>query len=328
MRVDSFALTSNNITYAVLGDALRYWDFFPADQPWGRVPVWGFGDVVESRSDDAPLGDRLYGYFPMSSAVTFVPGRADERGFSDMAEHRAPMAGAYNRYARVAHDPLYRSDREDHQMALFPLFFTSFLIDDFVSDAEFDVDQVVLSSASSKTSIGVAFLARARGGVAVVGLTSPANVDFVEGLGVYDRVLTYDDTGGLDVMPSVCVDVAGNRDVLRAVHDRLSPTLQHSMTVGGTHWEHETVVVGDTVADPQPEFFFAPTQISKRSKEWGREGLEARVGEAWDRYATWVDGWIDFQHVVGPDEVAATYLALLEGQVDPRVGSICTLQGR
>ncbi len=29
LRVDAFALTTNNITYAVMGDALRYWDFFP-----------------------------------------------------------------------------------------------------------------------------------------------------------------------------------------------------------------------------------------------------------------------------------------------------------
>ena len=59
VRVDAFALTSNNITYAVLGDMLNYWDFFPAapgdpgdDADWGRIPAWGFGDVVESRCPD------------------------------------------------------------------------------------------------------------------------------------------------------------------------------------------------------------------------------------------------------------------------------------
>ena len=29
LRVDRFALTTNNVTYAVMGDALKYWHFFP-----------------------------------------------------------------------------------------------------------------------------------------------------------------------------------------------------------------------------------------------------------------------------------------------------------
>ena len=55
VKVDRFAFTANNITYAVMGDQLRYWQFFPpnGDEPekWGIIPVWGFGDVVESNSD-------------------------------------------------------------------------------------------------------------------------------------------------------------------------------------------------------------------------------------------------------------------------------------
>ena len=30
LRVQRFGLTANNITYAVFGDGMRYWDFFPA----------------------------------------------------------------------------------------------------------------------------------------------------------------------------------------------------------------------------------------------------------------------------------------------------------
>ncbi len=203
LRVDGFALTSNNITYGVFGDALRYWEFFPPSPDdrgieWGRIPVWGFGEVVESRSGDAIVGERFYGYFPMSSQLDVVPGRSDERGFTDMAEHRAPMAGAYNRYLRVAADPIYRADREDHQMLLWPLFFTSFVVEDFLVDnGLFGADQIVISSASSKTAIGTAFLAHSRGHAEVVGLTSARNRDFVEGLGCYHAVLSYDEIDSL-----------------------------------------------------------------------------------------------------------------------------------
>ncbi|MGH8822062.1 MAG: DUF2855 family protein, partial [Rhodoferax sp.] len=42
VRVDAFALTSNNITYAAFGDAMSYWQFYPTGEDgWGIVPVWG-----------------------------------------------------------------------------------------------------------------------------------------------------------------------------------------------------------------------------------------------------------------------------------------------
>jgi hypothetical protein len=208
LRIDRFALTANNITYAVFGDMLQYWDFFPAapavagdEVRWGRIPVWGFAEVTSSRSPDLAVGERLYGYLPMSSEVVIVPGRADDGGVTDVAAHRSAMAGAYNRYVRCATDPMYRADREDHQMLLYPLFFTAYLIDDYLLDNDdFGAEQVVISSVSSKTSIGAAFLARQRGRH-VVGLTSAGNVAFVESLGVVDQVLTYDDVASIARCP-------------------------------------------------------------------------------------------------------------------------------
>ena len=59
LRIDGFALTSNNITYGAFGDALQYWKFFPAEDNWGRVPVWGFGEVIESRNASVEPGRRV-----------------------------------------------------------------------------------------------------------------------------------------------------------------------------------------------------------------------------------------------------------------------------
>jgi NADPH:quinone reductase-like Zn-dependent oxidoreductase len=329
VRVTAFALTANNITYAVFGEAMRYWDFFPVEgddqAEWGRIPVWGFGEVVESRSPHAAVGERLYGYFPMASSLVITPGRADGRGLSDVAPHRAEMASAYSRYVRCAADPLYRADREAHQMLLYPLFFTSFLIDDYLqSNGDFGAAQIVVSSASSKTAIGVARLAHERG-AHVVGLTSPAHVEFVAHLGIYDEVRPYDEAPQLELVPSVYVDIAGNRDVLSAVHQRLAGALAHSMAVGGTHWDHEASAGPEDVPPPAPAFFFAPTQISVRSKEWGREELDRRMGEAWSHFADWADTWIELRRAAGASEVTAVYQDLLTGHPDPRAGFICSL---
>jgi hypothetical protein len=46
LKVEAFALTANNVTYATFGEAMGYWNFFPAADPaFGRVPVWGFAKV-------------------------------------------------------------------------------------------------------------------------------------------------------------------------------------------------------------------------------------------------------------------------------------------
>ena len=38
LKIDRFALTTNNITYCAAGDSFGYWGFFPAEEGFGRVP--------------------------------------------------------------------------------------------------------------------------------------------------------------------------------------------------------------------------------------------------------------------------------------------------
>src|SRR3954470_2279477 len=96
LNVERFGLSANNVTYGAFGDAMNYWRFFPAaEEGWGRVPVWGFGDVVASGVDDIEPGERFYGYFPMSSHVTLRP-EPTGSGFTDAAEHRAGLPPVYN----------------------------------------------------------------------------------------------------------------------------------------------------------------------------------------------------------------------------------------
>ena len=83
-------------------------------------------------------------------------------------------------------------------MLLRPLFATSFLIDDFLADEGLlEPGTVILASASSKTALATAFLLSRRRGPEVIGLTSAGNLGFVEGLGVYDRAVTYDQVESL-----------------------------------------------------------------------------------------------------------------------------------
>ncbi len=328
LAIDAFALTSNNITYALFGDAMQYWHFFPVagdDEGWGRVPVWGFADVVESTVDGLTEGQRYYGYFPMGSELVVRPGPVGDRGFSDTADHRRPMASAYNSYTRTDADPVYDADHEATQSLLRPLYYTAFLLDDFLADnGFFGARTVVLSSASSKTSLGTAFFLAEREGIEVVGLTSSANRAFVASLGVYGRVLSYDEVGAAGDGPAVYVDVAGDVAVRGAVHHHFGDDLVHSAVVGSTHW---TAGPGDGAVLPgaAPAFFFAPEQIRRRADQWGADKLELTFAEAWRRAVAWTDGWLEVRRSSGPDEVGEAWHEVLHGAAPPHVGHVLSL---
>lgn len=329
LRVEKFALTANNITYGVAADMLGYWDFFPAEKDgYGRIPVWGFAEVVASSHPEVAEGERVYGYLPMSTHVMVEPGKVNAGGFMDVAAHRAERAPIYNQYALTRTDPMWQSDKEA-EIALFrPLFTTSFLLADMHSASDFfGAEAIILSSASSKTSIGLAQVLNASKpeGVSVVGLTSEGNKAFVEGLGCYDLVVAYD---ALDALPSgdcVFVDMAGNADLRRSVHEALQDRLKNSTAVGMTHWQASGGLSGD-LPGPKPTFFFAPAYAQERLQTWGREGFQQRLGTAWAGFVGAASDWFEVETAQGPEAAMAEYLKMLSGEIAPQKGLMLSMQ--
>ncbi len=324
VRIDRFALTANNVTYGAVGDQIGYWRFFPAEDGWGRIPAWGFGEVTQSNHPDVPVGERLYGYWPMSTAVDLTVGRLTPSTLTEGSPHRAELPGAYNAYSRVTGDASYRPEWEDAQAVLRPLFTTGFTIDDQLADADFHgADAIVLTSASSKTAISLAeLLAARRPRPQLIGLTSESNRAFVQSLGLYDRVLAYDDTAALGELASaVLVDFAGRGDVLAGVHRALGDKLKLSLRVGVTHWDAER---GGAAPEhgPAPVWFFAPDRIGQRIRDWGREGYERRLADAWAAFVPSTARWLRLVHADGADAAEHALGHLTDGSADPAEGVV------
>ena len=214
-------------------------------------------------------------------------------------------------------------------MILRPLFFTSFLIDDFLVDnGFFGAERVILSSASSKTAYGTAFCLSMRKGVEVIGLTSAKNLDFVRGLGCYHQVLTYDEIAALSpTISSVYVDFSGNVDVRRAVHAQIAGGLKYSASIGGTDWQH-LGKVGE-LPGPRPTLFFAPSQIKKRSSEWGNAVLMGKLAAAWQLFMVPVtrpdQPWLRVVHAKGADACLAAMGEVISGASKPEEGHVLSL---
>jgi hypothetical protein len=321
LRVDRVGLTANNVTYAVLGEAFRYWEFFPTEPGRGVVPLWGFAEVVESRVEGLAIGGRVYGYLPSGSHLLVRPTRVDERGFRDSSEHRATLPSPYNTYALTSGDPAYEADREDLQVLFRPLFWTSFMLADRLVDTDaMGADRILLSSASSKTGYGAAFELH-RAGRRVVGLTSARNLAFTEGLGCYDEVLTYDTVDRLTPEPTLYADLAGDPALTASLRATLGEALVAEVVVGVTHQQGATA---GTLADTGPAMFFAPDQMRKRIGDWGRPELDRRFAEAWRAFAPVVEGWVDVVEQHGPEPLERVWQEVLSGRADARTGSVLT----
>lgn len=311
LEIESFALTANNVTYGAAGDQLGYWKFFPAPEGLGRIPVWGYARVVRSRAADAPEGLRLFGYWPMSSHTV---ARLQKRpaGYVEVSAHRAELPPTYNTYQE---SPPAADD--DWSALLRPLFMTSFLLDDQL--AETSPKTLVLSSASSKTAMGLAWLTRRRGG-RVIGLTSPAHVDMLQQTGLYDQVATYDALRSLAAeAPAAYVDFAGRSAITRDVHETLGEALKTSLVVGITHWD--AIGGPPQTVGPAPVFFFAPDRVRQRMKDWGPAELDGRVQAALGEFIA-ASRWLKLQHHNGPQALQTLYAQVVAGRVKPDEGHI------
>jgi Protein of unknown function (DUF2855) len=323
LGLQRFSLTANNVTYAAFGDMMAYWSFFPtSNDGYGRVPVWGFADVVESAAPDVAVGTRVYGYFPISETLIVTPIKASPLGFTDGSAHRQPLPAIYNHYEIVSPQD---GDSEGRVALLKPLFLTGFLLDNWISDEKaWGAGHVIASSASSKTALSMAACLKRRGGVRLTGLTSPRSKAFVEASGYYDHVVTYDDVAALAGQDGAFVDFAGDAAITRAVHETIGEDLKASIIVGSAHWDGARAKTAP-LQGPKPEFFFAPTHAATLISAWGGAEFSRASGAALDRFVHDSRGWLDLDEQAGLFAAQKAWARLLANDVSAKIGLVITL---
>jgi len=327
LRVDCFAYTANNITYAVAGDSLGYWQFFPAkgadSEGWGITPAWGFADVLVSKAEGVSVGERLFGYFPPANLLTMTPVRISAQRLFDGAAHRARLPPGYNSYTRVNAEPGYDRRMDAIRMLLFPLHLTSFCLWDMLQSKEwFGARQVLILSASSKTSIGLAFaISEDAAAPPAIALTSERNTEFVSKLGLYRQVLSYSGLESLDTqIPTVIVDMSGNAETLAELKSKLGDNMRRCINVGMTHWQAGAPTSSSDAE--RSEFFFAPGHVQKRMQEWGVEEFATRTSDFLKRSAMHSHGWLKVSTLAGLEGLASVYPDICAGRIDAEQGLV------
>ena len=331
VKVERFAYTANNITYAVAADMVGYWKFFPPagenKARWGVIPVWGFAEVIASKSEGIPVGDRLFGFFPPAKHLKMTPVSISENRFIDGAAHRSALPKGYNIYQRVLNDKNYNPAFDRERMLFYPLLVTSFCLWNTLKERKWHgAKQIIILSASSKTSIGLGYALQAdTDAPKVIGITSDRNLEKVKSLGIYDQCLSYDAITGIDSdQPTVIVDMSGNTRVLAALHTLLGDQMKFTHNVGLTHWTHMKPQEG--IIAERSAFFFAPDHIQKLLKEWEPNRFEQETSAFIMTTANKARAWLKFREVNGLKELAAFHPAVCQGTLPSDEGLIVVME--
>lgn len=315
--LERFALTANNVTYAVLGNMIRYWQFFPAQtELQGIIPVWGVAKCTESHSDQVKEGERFFGFWPMATKLTMRPKRVANDALIDTAEHRKDLPPNYNYYEVLTEN---NPDVENLMSVYKPLYATAYLLaHQIIANDCYQAEQVIFTSASSKTAMLCAQILKAHLGenshVSVIGATSNRNIQFVEETGFYHNVVAYDDLNSINSnSKTALIDFSGNKDTLVRVHQHHQENVVFSTLVGITDWQSNGRL--PDLPGATPEMFFAPAIYQAVAKQIGLDTLQANIGKG---LINLVKTGLPIQMEVlsAADNLEARYLDFVAGNAD------------
>lgn len=338
-RLSSFNISANNVTYAGIGKIFGYWGFFPAapDNPeLGRVPVWGTADVVKSQSANIKPGDRLYGYFPVSTyAVLEGSLSADDPAgvVLETSEYRSRFWPVYQRYRRM---PAERKHTEEEAFDI--LFYIPYLTAYGINrsygftEAGNIKNTVIILSASSKCGYSLARILKRSGNCTVIGVSSAENTKlFSQATGWYHKVYTYGELNtGLNDDDSSrmkelfdgkvnIVDFSGRAQTVVSLQKTIGPErLGQTILVGGTD---SSVVRWDSPSFPAERFFLpGDDHLEKNIKDDG--GLRAFNAAFEKELRGFISeiiegGMITISHKQGTAAVEERWKSLLIGHRNP-----------
>jgi hypothetical protein len=321
LAIEKLGLTANNASYARFGDSevIPFWNAFPGPPGFGRVPVWSFVRVAESRHPDVSVGRRYFGYVPMSSHHTVVA-EPTPRGLMDTSPQREFLHPWYRTFQQVS-EP---DDLDDFRALMRPVFPASFNLADLVQEqAALGAKSAIITSASCKTAIAMVDELAGRGvDIATIGITSARHQAFVEQLGRYDEVLPYDALASAPVTsPAVFIDFTGDAIWRRAVYQHFAPSLRLGALIGFTHPAAE-VLPPPGLPDPQPELFFTPVVEDQAISREGADEYYSRYHEAEDRFLRHMGSWLTIERRQGPEQLVDAFHSLLAGEQRPEVSPI------
>jgi hypothetical protein len=100
--------------------------------------------------------------------------------------------------------------------------------------------------------------------------------------------------------------------------------MKSSQIVGVTHWDSEQV--NGTLPGSAPEFFFTPSHIDKRNKDWGPGVLMQKGYAACAELALKLKGQLKMENHQGTEACATIWRDMLDNKISGQQGIMVSLK--
>jgi hypothetical protein len=114
--------------------------------------------------------------------------------------------------------------------------------------------------------------------------------------------------------------MSGNAQLLAKLHTHLGENMKHCVNVGLTHWDESHTDEG--VNTQRSEFFFAPSQIQKRIKDWGPEIFDQKTQTFMFETTLKCREWLKLTKIADIRGLSDVYKDVCDGRIPPDEGLI------
>lgn len=345
LRIDKFAFSQMPLGYLMKGYTRTfsaYHDFFkyPEDGIY-RSACWGYCTVLESLHPKVPVGTRLYGLVPpcqyhIQKVMRAIP--ASKNGDPPLVEFdmdRMPYNLRRFQEYEVLQDGAHQdTEMEDWIIATKEIYTMAFYMDEQLLVDTGQINSVIISCASSKTAMALAYCLRMRGGVSieremscVVGLTSKEHLEFVKSTDLYHEVYTYDD---LDNIPNdktiVYMDFKCDGAIRQALTLRMGTNLMYNMVLGPAVFQKK---MKDQLFEKRArEILFDESSWRERRRmvaEVTKTGRNEKLKYSYKAFVERMQKLMKLKHVSEPESLRKMYDAIYSNQASPSEAFICSM---
>lgn len=350
LRVDKFAFSQMPLGYLMKGYTRTfsaYHDFFKyPEEGLYRSACWGYCTVLESLHPKVAVGTRLYGLVPpcqyhVQKVLRSIP--ASKNGDPAMVEfdmHRMPFNLRRFQEYEVVKDADQDTEMEDWAIATKEIYTMAFYMDEQLLVDTGQINSVIISCASSKTAMALAYCLRMRGGdelslsskieremSCVVGLTNKEHFEFVKSTDLYHEVYTYDEVHNIpNDKTIVYMDFKCDGAVRQAITLRLGTNLMYNMVLGPAVFQKK---MKDQLFEKRArEILFDESSWRERRRmvaEVTKTGRNEKLRSSYPDFVERMKKLSRLRHVSEPDALRKMYDAIYSNSASPSEAFICSM---
>lgn len=340
LRVDKFAFSQMTLGYLLKGFTRTfnaYHNFYNyGEDGTYRSACWGYATVMESQHPKVPVGTRLFGLVPAAKYTVELVGGCipKSKNGMDPAVVEITMEGVPYNMRRFQEMEIVEESAanqepqwEDWRCVLKEIYTMAFYMDENLLVDTGMINSVIISCASSKTAMALAFCLRMREMRYVVGLTSKEHLEFVKSTDLYHEVFTYDDVAQLPQDHTIVyMDFKCDGELRQNITLRMGTNLMYNMVLGPAVFQRR---MKDQVFEKRArEMLFDESSWRERRKmvaEVTKTGRNEKLRYSFKTFVERMKRHVKLRHFSGAESLTKMYDRVYSNSALPSEACVCSM---